>query len=142
MKQKLIDEQWVDIVQPNIAQGSDLIGWLLAIALIIIAGAGFYFLYYRRPRQQLTRCIRALNHSAATSHDQKLILYQLEYRLCTYLGIATLAQRNRLNRDWQRLLGSLIRYRYQQRQPSVNQTRQLLQQCLQLLNTKPVRHAG
>ena len=142
MKQKLIDEQWVDIVQPNIVQGSDLIGWLLAIGLIIITGVGFYFLYYRRPRQQLTRCIRALIHSVATSRDQKLILYQLEYRLCSYLGITTLAQRNRLNSDWQTLLGSLVRYRYQQHQPTANQTRQLLQQCLQLLITKPVRYAG
>ena len=141
MKQKLIDEQWVDIIQPSIAQGSDMFGWLFAIGLIIIAAAGFYFLYYRRPRQQLTRCIRALNQAVVTSHDQKLILSQLEYRLCSYLGIATLAQRNRLNRDWQTLLGSLLHYRYQTQQPTASQTRQVLQQCLQLLVTKHPRHA-
>ena len=141
MKQKLIDEQWVDIVQPNIAQGSDIIGWLFAIGLISIAGAGFYFLYYRRPRQQLTRCLRTLNHSVVTSHDQKLILYQLECRLCTYLGIATLAHRHRLSHDWQSLLGELLRYRYQSQQPTASQTRQVLQQCLQLLNSRHPRHA-
>jgi hypothetical protein len=140
MKQKLIDEQWVDIVQPGIPHGSGLSAWLFGIGLMLITGVAFYFLYYRRPRQRLSRYIRNLYQSAVTSHDQKLILYQLECRLCTYLGIATLAQRDSLSRDWQGLLGSLTHYRYQQLQPTATQTHEVLKQCLSLLNMKSHDH--
>jgi len=141
MKQKLIEQQWVDIVQPSMAQGTNITWWLLGIGLIILAGAGYYFLYYRRPRQQLARYIHSLQKQITTSRDRKIILYQLEYRLCAYLGIVTLAQRESLNTDWRSLVESVIDYRYQKKQPTTQQTREVLQQCLQLLNTSHQRHA-
>lgn len=141
MKQKLIDQQWVDIVQPGMAQGTHMTWTLLGLGLILFAGAGYYFLYYRRPRRQLTRYIHSLHKQISTARDRKFILYQLEYRLCIYLGIASLAQREGLNTDWQAVIESVIDHRYRKQQPSSKQTEKVLQQCLQLLNTDNHRHA-
>ena len=142
MQQKLIDEQWVDIVQPGVAPGSDLSGWLIGIAFGVMIGAGIYFLYYRQPRQQLRRFIHALQIRMSSSHDYKFALSQLEHRLCNYLGLATLAQRDRLSPDWQVLLESVVAHRYRKHQPSAEQTREVLQRCLQLLSTNRPVHVG
>ena len=140
MQQTLIDQQWVDIVQPTAAQGSAILWWL-GMGLIVAACILYYFLHYRRPRQQLRRYIRTLNKRVAASKDYKFILYQLEHRLCPYHGITTLAERKMLSREWRTLMESLIGHRYQKQQPTSGQTREILQQCLHLLKTKTLAHA-
>ena len=136
MNEQLIERQWVDIVQPAMPQANHLLWWLLISILIIIASAIYYFLYYRQPRQQLTRAIRSLLKHVSVSANSKSILHQLERTLCEYHGIASLAYRHTLNQDWWPLLDALTCYRYQKQSPSMHQTIDLLQQCLQLLAKK------
>ena len=142
MKDKLIDQHWVDIVQPSVPNGPLMLWWLIGAGLCVIAALGFYFLYFKRSRQRLRRFVRTRQKLLATTSNNKLVLHQLECRLCTYLDIVTLAQRDTLTPEWQALLESLTHSRYQKDQPSASQTATLLSTCLQLLNTNTPCHVG
>lgn len=137
MPEKLIDRQWIDIVQPLAPPGNDLLVWVLFISLFVVVALLYYFLWYRQPRQQLRRHVYSLYKNAETSTNRKLLLARLEHALCRYHGIASLAQRTTLQQSWQTSLDTLTRYRYQKTQPTLPQTVDLLQHCLRLLRTKP-----
>lgn len=137
MPEKLIDRQWIDIVQPLAPAGNDLLVWVLIISFIVLAGLLYYFLWFRHPRQQLRRQVYLLYKNAESASNRKLLLARLEHALCQYHGIASLAQRTTLQLSWQTSLDTLTHYRYQKTQPTLPQTVDLLQHCLRLLRTKP-----
>ena len=132
-KSTLIENQWVDIVIPAPPDSHMLLWWSLAFVLLMIVSFSVYWIWQRRPGQQLRRTMKFLLGRSAIDIDPKNKLRQLEKALCQHYQAAQLSQIKLDNKNWSVFKHQLQQACYQAQDVDKQHALELIKQVQVLL---------
>lgn len=130
-KTELTDTPWLDILPPPAPLDHSLLFTLMVIGVVVLAVAGLYAVWQRRPRQRARRRLRRLLQQLdADQVNSKHALFELNRLLCNGLGLTRLGDFTASSSEhWQGFYQRLQQAQYQAAAPERAHARQLLNEA-------------